>query len=335
MKIKAYAIKKNGGKPEPFFYQKKPGKNDVLVKITHCSIARGDIQFIDNDWGDTKFPLVPCHEIIGIIEEAGSQVAGLRKGDRVGIGYQQSACFECQFCKEGNEQFCLEQQVIAVDCYGGLAEHIVVDSRFAFKLPSKLDSAKSVPLLSAGLTVYAGITRAKLLRNSIVAVLGIGGLGQLAIQFLHKMGHRVAAFSSSPGKRGMIDQLGAAYIDSSNPDGLTSYTRKFDFMLSTLNVDFNLDTYLKMLKPQGKFCLVASPLKGLSISQGILYDYAQRTIYGNYIGSRKDTVDMLAFAAKHHIESMVEVMPFSAMNEAIRMVREGKVPGRLVLENTL
>ena len=161
MKIKAYAIKEKGRKPEPFFYRKKPGKNDVLVKITHCSVAKGDVQFIDNDWGDTKYPLVPCHEIIGIVEEAGPQVAGLQKGDRVGIGYQQSACFRCRYCKEGNEQFCRDQRVIAVDCYGGLADHIVVDGRFAFKLPAKMDAAKSAPLFSAGLTVYAAITRAK------------------------------------------------------------------------------------------------------------------------------------------------------------------------------
>ena len=333
MKIKAYAIKEKGGKAEPFSYERGVGKNDVLVKITHCGIARGDIQSINDDWGDTKFPLVPGHEIIGIIEEAGSEVVGLKNGDRVGIGYQQEACFECQFCKEGNEQFCPKQKVIAVDCYGGLAEHIVVDGRFAFKLPSKLDSAKSIPLLSSGLTVYAGIIRAKLPNNSIVAVLGVGGLGHLAIQFLHKMGHKVSAFSHSPEKKEMIDQLEAEYVDSSNLDSLTGHNRKFDFILSTLNVGFNLDTYLKMLKPQGKFCLVASPLKELSISVGLLYDYAQRTIYGNYIGSRKDTMDMIAFSAKHNIESIVDVMPFSKMNEAIEMVRRGKVPMRLVLEN--
>ena len=333
MKIKAYAIKKKSGKAEPFYYERKLGKNDVLVAITHCGIARGDIQIIDDDWGDTKFPVVPGHEIIGIIEETGSEVIGLKNGDRVGIGYQLVACFECAFCKEGNEQFCAKQKVIAVDCYGGLAEHIVVDDRFVFKLPSELDSAKSTPLMSSGLTVYSGIVKAKLPNNSIVAVLGVGGLGHLAIQFLHKMGHKVSAFSHSPEKKEMIDQLGVEYVNSSNLDSLTDHHRKFDFILSTLNVGFDLDTYLKMLKPQGKFCLVAQPLKKLSISVGLLYDYAQRTIYGNYIGSRKDTMDMIAFSAKHNIESIVEVMPFSKMNEAIEMVRSGQVPMRLVLEN--
>ena len=333
MKIKAYAIKKRGGMPEPFSYERKVGKNDVLVKITHCSIAMGDIQIINDDWGDTKFPVVPGHEIIGIIEETGSKVTGLKNGDRVGIGYQQEACFKCQFCKEGNEQFCPNQKVIAVNSYGGLAEHIVVDGRFAFKLPPKLDSAKSIPLLSSGVTVYSGITRAKLSNHSMVAVSGVGGLGHLAIRFLHKMGHRVSAFSHSPEKKKIINQLGARYVDSSNPDRLAGYNRKFDFILSTLNAGFDLDAYLKTLKPQGKLCLVASPLVKLPISLGLLYDYAQRTIYGNYVGSRKDMMDMIAFSAKHNIESIVDVMPFHKMNEAIEMVRKKIVSTRLVLEN--
>lgn len=333
MKIKAYAVKKKGGKPEPFFYERNLGKNDVLVRITHCGIARGDIQIINDDWGDTKFPLVPGHEIIGIIEETAQAVIALKNGDRVGIGYQQESCFECQFCRDGNEQFCLKQKVIAVDSYGGLAEHIVVDGRFVFKLPPELDSAKSTPLMSSGLTMYSGIVSAKLPNNSVVGVLGIGGLGSLALQFLHKMGHKVSAFSHSHEKRALVAKLGAEYLDASNADDLPRHNRKFDFIISTLNVDFDVDTYLKMLKPQGKLCLVAQPLNKIEMSAGLLYDYAQRSVYGNYTGSRKDMAEMLAFSAKHNIESIVEVMPFSKMNEAIEVVATGKTPLRLVLEN--
>ena len=135
-----------GGTAEPFLYERTLGSRDVLVKITHRSLARGDIQYIDNAWGDTRFPLVPGHEIVGIVEEAGSEVTDLQTGDRVGIGYQQEACFECSFCRQGIEQLCASQKVIAVDCYGGLAEHIVVDGRFAFQLSPQLDSATSAPL---------------------------------------------------------------------------------------------------------------------------------------------------------------------------------------------
>lgn len=333
MKIKAYAIKNKGGKAEPFFYEKRLGANDVLVNVTHCGIPQGDIHFIDDDLGDTKFPLVTGQEIVGVVEETGSAVTSIETGDRAGIGYQQEACFGCQYCREGNEQFCPQQKVIGLDSYGGLAEQIIVDSRFAFKIPEKLDSAKSTPLVTSGLTVYAAIARAKLQPNSEVAVLGVGGLGHLAIQFLHKMGHVVSAFSHSPEKKEIIKRLGADYVDSTNPKSLSGYDRKFDFIISTLNVNFALDLYLKMLKPQGKFCLVGLPLNKLSLDSWLLSDYAQRTIYGNYIGSRKDMKDMLTFSAKHSIEGIVEVMPFSKMNEAIEMVRRKKVPIRLVLEN--
>jgi D-arabinose 1-dehydrogenase-like Zn-dependent alcohol dehydrogenase len=333
MKIKAYQIKENGGKAEPFYYERNVGDDEVSVKILYCAIARGDIQFISDDWGDTKFPLVPGHEIVGIIEETGSNVTALKVGDRVGIGYQQEACFKCEFCKAGNEQFCARQKVIGVHCYGGLAEHIVVDNRFAFKLPPTLHTVNSVPLLSSGLTVYSGIVRGQLPANSVVGVLGAGGLGQLAIQFLNKMGHQVYAFSHSPEKKEMINQLGAEFILSSNPDNLSALNQKFDFIISTLNVQYDLDVFLKMLKPQGKFCVVASPLKKQQIALGLLYDYAQRTIYGNYVGSRKNMTDMLDFSAKHNIESAVEVMPFFKVNEAIEKVKTGEVKIRLVLEN--
>jgi D-arabinose 1-dehydrogenase-like Zn-dependent alcohol dehydrogenase len=333
MKIAAYAVKQPGGKAEPFIYERRIGKNDVLIKISHCAIATGDVQMIYNEWGDSKFPLVPGHEIIGTIEQKGSNVAGLKNGDRVGVGYQLEACFKCQHCKDGNEQFCLKQKVIAVDLHGGFAKHIVVDWRFAFKIPFNLDSSKSAPLLSSGLTVYSAIARAKLSKNSKTAVLGIGGLGHLAIQFLHKMGHEVSAFSRTPEKSEMIHSLGGKFIDSSNVSEKANHIRKFDFILSTLNVDFDLNSYLRMLSPQGKFCVVAQPLNKLSLNIGLLYDYAQRTIYGNYTGSRKDMMNMLAFSAKHNIQSIVDVMTFSEMNKAIDRVRTGRVPMRLVLHN--
>lgn len=332
MKIKAFGINEAGGKAEPFYYERNVGDNEVSVKIVYCSIARGDVQFITNDWGDTKYPLVPGHEIVGIVEETGSNVTALKAGDHVGIGYQQEACFECEFCREGNEQFCARQKVIGVHCYGGLADYIIVDNRFAFKLPPALHSAKAVPLLSSGLTVYSAIVRAQLRTRSVVGVLGAGGLGQLAIRFLNKMGHEVHVFSHSPGKKEMINQLGAEFILSSDPGNFSALDRKFDFILSTLNVPYDLDVHLKTLKPQGKFCVVASPLEKQVISIGLLYDYVQRTIYGNYVGSRKNMADMLEFSAKHNIESAVEVMPFSKVNEAIEKVKAGDVQIRLILE---
>jgi D-arabinose 1-dehydrogenase-like Zn-dependent alcohol dehydrogenase len=333
MQIRAYAIREKGGPAEPFLYDRALGRRDVLVRIIHRSLARGDIQFIDDDWGDARYPLVPGHEIVGIVEETGSEVADLHTGDRVGIGYQQEACFDCSFCKRGVEQLCASQKVIAVDRYGGLAEHIIVDARFAFRLPPQLDSATSTPLLSSGLTVYAGILRAGLADGSRVAVLGAGGLGHLAIQFLHKMGHRVTAFSHSPAKRALIERLGGAFADSSDAaERLPEYQGEFDFILSTLNVAFDIDSFVRLLTPEGQLCLVASPLKQLSLSGGLLNN-SRRSIYGNYIGSRADTTQMLAFSSQHGIAAIVDVMPLARVNEAIERVRGRDVAMGLVLES--
>jgi D-arabinose 1-dehydrogenase-like Zn-dependent alcohol dehydrogenase len=326
-RISAHAIKQKGGSAEPFSYERAPGEHDVVVSITHCSVARGDIQFIDDDWGDARFPLVPGHEIVGIVEEAGSEVTDLQRGDRVGIGYQQQACFGCAFCRQGLEQLCPSQKVIAVDAYGGWADRIVVDGRFAFRLPPALDSATSTPLLSSGLTVFAGIRRAQLSHRSRVAVLGAGGLGHLTIQFLHAMGHDVSVFSHSPGKRELIERLGGAYVDTSDA---TRHHGVFDFILSTVNVPFDLDSFVRTLTPVGQLCLVASPVKALSLSGGLLNN-SRRSIYGNYIGSRSETVQMLEFSAQHGIKAIVEVMPFSRINEAIERVRTRGVPMGLVL----
>ena len=308
------------------------GNRDVLVRITHRSLARGDIQYIDNDWGDARYPLVPCHEIVGIVEEAGSEVADLHVGDRVGIGYQLEACFDCSFCRQGLEQLCASQKVVAVDRYGGLAEHIMVDARFAFRLPTAARFGHRHP---AALVRPDGVRRhctGRLADGARVAVLGAGGLGHLAIQFLHKMGHRVTAFSHSPAKRALIERLGGAFADSSDSERLTEHQGKFDFILSTLNVTFDIDAFVRMLTPQGQLCLVAAPLKQLALSGGLLNN-SRRSIYGNYIGSRADTTQMLALSSQHGIAAIVDIMPLGRVNEAIDRVRRREVPMGLVLES--
>jgi D-arabinose 1-dehydrogenase-like Zn-dependent alcohol dehydrogenase len=187
--------------------------------------------------------------------------------------------------------------------------------------------------MSSGLTVFAAITYAQLPSDARVAVLGIGGLGRVALRFLRAMGHRVSAFSRSPEKRPTIEQLGAEYLDGADSASLAACRNTFDLILSTLNVPFDLNAYLGMLRPEGQLCLVAQPLQPLSLSAGVLYDYARRRICGNYVGSRADMAAMLGFAAAHGIALDVTVMSFSAMSEAIERIRSRELATALVLES--
>lgn len=321
MQIKGYAIMEPGAPAQPFRYDADVGPNDVLVRLTHRTVARGDVQAIDNDWNDTRYPLVPSHEMLGTVEQRGANVHDLKPGDRVGIGYQLGACFECEYCRQGTEQFCANQRVVSVNAFGGLAEHIVVDARFAFALPPELDCAAATPLFSSGVTVFAGIRHANLRPHSRVSVLGVGGLGTMALRFLVVMGHTVTGLSRSAKKREMVEALGCEFASSSNLDGLTDKRGSFDFILSTLNVPFDLNACLRLLKADGQLCMVASPLQPLALSAGLLYDYARRRICGNYIGSREDTREMLKLASQHRIHTEVEVMDFSLVNQAIEKVR--------------
>ncbi len=333
MEIKAYAVPEKGAAPVPFSYRADVGAHDVLVTLTHRSLTRGDLQMMEDDWGDARFPLVPSHEMVGIVARTGTSVTALKPGDRVGVGYQVGACFACSFCRRGTEQFCSRQRVVGVSAYGGLADHIVVDARFAFPLPPQLASAPATPLMSSGLTVFTAITYAQLPRDARVAVLGIGGLGRLALRFLQAMGHRVSAVSRSPEKRRAIEALDAEYVDGADSASLAACRNTFDLILSTLNVPFDLSTYAGMLRPDGQLCLVATPLQPLSLSAGVLYDYARRRIYGNYVGSRADMSAMLDFAAAQGVALDVTVMPFSSMNEAIARIRSREWPTALVLES--
>jgi len=331
MEIQAYAIMERGAVATPFTYQREIGAHEVLVRITHRSIATGDVQFIDNAWNDTRYPLVPSHEMVGLVEQTGPDVAELAPGDRVGVGFQLGACFACTYCLRGVEQFCQQQTVVGVNAYGGLAEQIVVDSRFAFQLPAALDAAAAVPLFSSGLTVYSATTNAQLPAAARVAVIGIGGLGRMALQFLRSFGHEAVAVSRSPDKREVIRKLGAEYLDGSDASALAAQRGRFDFVLSTLNVPFDLDSALTLLKPDGQLCVVAAPTQPLSLRAGLLYDYGRRRIFGSYVGSRADVAAMLEHAAKHDIRPYLEVMPFQQLNEAITRIRNREVQTALVL----
>jgi uncharacterized zinc-type alcohol dehydrogenase-like protein len=308
------------------------GPHDVEVAISHSGICHSDLHLIDNDWSTSTYPLVPGHEIVGRVTAVG-EACPLAIGQRVGIGWQRSACHDCEQCRAGNENLCAKQEATCVGHMGGFALRIRTDGRFAFPLPDGLDSAAAAPLLCGGATVFAPLRRWGVGSGSRVGVIGIGGLGHLALRFLRAMGCRSVAFTSSPDKRDEALRMGAeAAASSTSPREIREHAGKLDFLLCTVPARLDWITYLQTLKPNGVLCLVGAPPGLLQIPAAQLLT-GQRVICGSDIGSPGAIREMLAFAAEHRIGAQVETAPMPEVNEAIRRVRENRVRYRMVLTN--
>jgi uncharacterized zinc-type alcohol dehydrogenase-like protein len=317
----------------PYDYEPAPlSRVDVEIDISHCGICHSDLHLIDNDWAVSRYPLVPGHEIVGTVASAGAD-SGHAVGGRVGVGWQRSACLSCDLCKAGHENLCLQQEATCVGHMGGFARRIRIDGRFAFALPPSLDAASAAPLLCGGATVFAPLRRLGAKPGMRVGVLGIGGLGHLALRFLRAMGCETTAFTSSPDKRDEALRLGADHTASSTHAGeLRAHAGRFDVILDTVPARIDWIGYLQALKPNGTLCLVGAP-PGLMQFPASLLLSGQRAICGSDIGSPGAIREMLAFAAEHGISAQVEKAPMSEVNAAVQRVRENKARYRVVLEN--
>ena len=273
-------------------------------------------------------------EIFGIVKDKGREVKDLEVGDYVGIGYQITSCFECDYCKQGKEQFCLQQKVLSVNGFGGLADYIVFDSRFAFKIPNKLQTAAHVPLMCSGLTPYSAIKRVGVEPGMKVGLVGVGNLGHLALQILNKSGCKVTVFSHSKSKEKVLRDLGAQnFIDSTDIKALKKEEKKYDVILSTSSGTLDWESYFRMLTPQGTICFVGLPPDNISFPVTLLADYAQRRVQGSYIGSRAEMKELLDFASKHDIKAVAEVYPMSEANEVVTKIRNKEINFSAILEN--
>jgi alcohol/geraniol dehydrogenase (NADP+) len=317
----------------PYAYE--PGvlqKTDVEIEISHCGVCHSDLHLIDNDWASSTYPLVPGHEIVGTVRAVGSDCA-LTLGQRVGVGWQRSACFECEECMRGNENLCARQQATCVGNMGGFAGRIRTDGRFAFPLPDALDPAEAAPLLCAGVTVFAPLVRWNVHSGTRVGVIGVGGLGHLALRFLRAMNCETTAFTSSPDKRDEALRLGASEVASStDAREIRRYADRFELLLCTVPARLDWITYLRALKPNGVLCLVGAPPGLLQIPASLLLS-GQRIICGSDIGSPAAIRQMLAFASEHGIGAQVETAPMAEANAALARVRENRVRYRMVLTN--
>lgn len=334
MNVNAFAALAAGRHLEPFSYSADSlGRWDVQVRISHCGICHSDVHLIDNDWQISQYPLVPGHEIVGTVERVGSEVRHLEAGQRVGIGWQRSSCHSCRECTSGREQLCPEIQATCAGHFGGFADTIVSDSRFVFAIPEALTSENAAPLLCGGATVYSPFRNFGVRPNMRVGVIGIGGLGHLALQFARAMGCDVTAFSSTPDKAAEATEFGAHHFCLSNdPKELEKQAGRFDFLVSTVYSPLDWPAYINALSPRGNLCFVGVQAEPLAIPVFPLL-VGERSITASAIGSRASIAEMLEFAARHGIQAKTELVPMGDVNSAIQKVREGKARFRMVLSN--
>lgn len=333
MAIACYAAFGAKEKLRKFGYEepKRLGAMEALIRISHCGICHSDIHLIDNDWQISTYPLVPGHEIVGTVERVGEAVVDVKAGQRVGVGWQAGSCMRCEWCLRGEENVCDDSTATAVGHYGGFAEKVVADSRFAFPIPDRLDSAKAAPLLCGGITVYSPIRR-HVKASDKIGVIGVGGLGHFALQFARAFGCDVTAFSHNPDKEKEAKKFGADYFVSSTDRGkLAQLKRRFDFLLTTVNVKLDWQAYLGMLRPNGRLIVVGAVDEPLEIPAGTLIS-GQKGVIASVIGSRHLIKEMLEFAARHDIAAQAEVVALCEVNAAVDKVREGKARYRMVLK---
>lgn len=333
-KVACYAADAKGQELHPFhFIPRMLGPYDIEVDITHCGICHSDIHLIDNDWGNSVFPLIPGHEIIGTIKAKGDAVEEFEVGQRVGIGWQRSSCQHCEWCHQGEENLCLQQEATCIGHPGGFASKIFADSRFAFLIPDELLSEHAAPLLCGGATVFSPFIEHNIKPTDKVGVIGVGGLGHLAIQFASAFGCEVTVFSHSAEKKEEAMRLGADHFCATNDHReLMKHANTLDFILCTISHPINWVDYLNVLRPKGVICIVGAQSKSIEIPFFSIL-VGRKTVCGSNIASCPDIRKMLHFAAQHGIKAQVEVFSMDKVNEAIQKVRDGKVRYRAVLKN--
>ena len=332
--ITAYAAQAPGTELQIFEYDPGPlGAHDVEIDIEHCGICHSDLSMLNNEWGITQFPFVPGHEITGKISAIGTQVRHLQPHQRVGLGWHSSYCLTCSACLSGDHNLCEHAEATIVGRYGGFAEKVRANAASVIALPDHIDAQSAGPLFCGGITVFNPLLQFNISPTASVAVIGIGGLGHIALQFLKAWGCHVTAFTSSDHKKTEALELGAdEALNTRDPDTLKNAINRFDLILSTVNVKLDWNLFIATLRPKGRLHFVGATLAPLDVDVFPLIS-AQRTISGSPVGSPAAIKTMLAFAERHHIKPIVEVFRFDQVNEALARLASGNARYRIVLSN--
>lgn len=340
--VRGYAARTAKSRLAPFtFSRRKVGRQDVLIGIRYCGICHSDVHQTRDEWGGSIFPMVPGHEIVGVVERVGASVKQFTVGQMVGVGCFVDSCRTCPQCKKGQEQYCEghlsftyngKERDGVTPTYGGYSTKVVVDQRYVLRIPKQLRPEEAAPLLCAGITTYSPLRHWGVGKTHRLAVVGLGGLGHMAVKIGKALGAHVTVLSHSDKKRHDAKRLGAKdFFKTSDPKTFTTLAKRFDFILDTVSAPHDLDAQLELLKTDGTMILVGVPDKPAQLGAFPLI-LKRRRLVGSLIGGIQETQEMLDFCAKHKCGADVEVIPIQQVNDAYDRVVRGDVRYRFVID---
>jgi uncharacterized zinc-type alcohol dehydrogenase-like protein len=340
-KAKGYAAAAAKASLQPYSFKRRDlREQDVAIEIKYCGICHSDIHQARDEWGGSIFPMVPGHEIAGIVTAVGSKVTQFKIGDKVGVGCFVDSCGTCEQCKEGLQQYCVHGAIWTYNAIekdgaptlGGYSDKIVVNENYVVRMPENLPLDASAPLLCAGITLYSPLKHWQAGPGKKVAIVGLGGLGHMGVKIAHALGAEVTVLSQSLRKKEDGLRLGADhYYATSDPETFTKLTRSFDLIINTVGSDMDLNQYLELLKVDGSMVIVGLPEKPASVAAFSLV-LGRRSLAGSAIGGIAETQEMLDFCGKHNITSDIEVIPIQKVNEAYERVLKSDARYRFVID---
>ena len=340
--VKSFAAQNGSTRLAPYnFERRSPGPHDVEIEILYCGVCHTDIHFIKDDWGMSLYPMVPGHEIVGRVLSTGSHAKKFKAGDIAGVGCLVDSCRECKNCKEGLEQYCQNGFVLTYSSYekdgktvtqGGYSSKIVVDERFVLKISPRLSPEKAAPLLCAGITTYSPMRYWKIGKGHKVAVLGLGGLGHMAVKFAASFGADVTVLSTSESKKEDAKKLGAHYfVLTTDEEQFKKAANQFDFIINTLSASHDYNSFTGLLRTGGTMICVGLPNDPIQIPSFNIV-FTRKCIAGSLIGGLPETQEMLDYCAEHDITADVEVIPIQQINEAYERMLKNDVKYRFVID---
>lgn len=341
MTVKAFGTTASDAPLIPMNIERRETReNDVKIEITYCGVCHSDIHTAHNDWNNARYPVIPGHEIVGEVVEVGATVSKFKTGDLVGVGCMVDSCLTCPSCTDGEEQYCYSRatmtygspdKVSGGHTHGGYSQSITVREEFVVHIPKNLDVKAVPPLLCAGITTYSPLKHFGISKGHKVGVIGLGGLGHLGVKFAKALGADVTVLSRSPGKEADARELGADTLITTDKEAFKKSRGRFDFLLNTVPVPHNLDTYLSLLGRNGTMCIVGAiePFQGLH--SGSLIGGRKRLV-GSAIGGIAETQEMLEFASEHGIVSDIEMINMDEINHAWERVMASDVRYRFVID---